>query len=300
MNTDYYKALLKVVETGSISKAAEQLGYTQSGISHIINKLEKQFDIQLLYRNRSGVTVTEKAQQLLPMMESVVQAENVLMQAVKEKAGEKTTPVRIAMIHTAAVFWLPSILKDLKEQNPAFEFEIVEKAKYPEIEKALMEGEADCGFTADTGSPNLTLIPLFRDEYFVVMPEGHPLTSCRSISPEQLKTCPFIIPEDASNNKELAQMFSQLELKQATKQEMTVNTLDDSVTLSMVEQGWGISIVSRMMIELMKRDVEIRRLDKRMYRTVGLVLAKDAQHSQAVRAFVDFVYSWFEKNNQQE
>ena len=55
MNLQKYMALVKTVEYGSFTKAAEMLNYSQSGISRMINDLEKEWKVTLLERGRSGV-----------------------------------------------------------------------------------------------------------------------------------------------------------------------------------------------------------------------------------------------------
>lgn len=49
-----YEVFLKVVELGSLTRAAEVLGFTQSGISHTLSSLEHEFGFPLLVRSRSG------------------------------------------------------------------------------------------------------------------------------------------------------------------------------------------------------------------------------------------------------
>lgn len=58
MSINKYEIFLKVVELGSLTKAADVLGFTQSGISHTISSLEMEFGFALLIRNRSGVKLT--------------------------------------------------------------------------------------------------------------------------------------------------------------------------------------------------------------------------------------------------
>ena len=58
MSLQKYAALLKTVELGSISLAAEQMGYTQSAVSRMILDLEKEWGVELLYRSRAGVTAS--------------------------------------------------------------------------------------------------------------------------------------------------------------------------------------------------------------------------------------------------
>ena len=54
MSLQKYTALLKTVELGSISRAAEEMGYTQSAVSRMIADLEEQWGLDLLRRSRAG------------------------------------------------------------------------------------------------------------------------------------------------------------------------------------------------------------------------------------------------------
>lgn len=62
-----YMAFVKTVECGSFTKAAEQLSYSQSGISRMINDLEKEWKVVLLERSKSGVKLTSSGMKLLLM-----------------------------------------------------------------------------------------------------------------------------------------------------------------------------------------------------------------------------------------
>ena len=56
---DRYEIFLKVCETGSFSKAAEALNYTQSGISQMMAGLEEELGVQLFARVKRGVSLTD-------------------------------------------------------------------------------------------------------------------------------------------------------------------------------------------------------------------------------------------------
>lgn len=65
MNIQKYVAFSKTVEYSSFTKAADILNYTQSGISRMINDLEKGWGVSLLERSRSGVQLTSDGLKLL-------------------------------------------------------------------------------------------------------------------------------------------------------------------------------------------------------------------------------------------
>lgn len=65
-----YIALLKVIEVGSFTKAADLLGYTQPALSQMIASLEKELSIKILYRSRYGIRLTPEGERLYPSYQS--------------------------------------------------------------------------------------------------------------------------------------------------------------------------------------------------------------------------------------
>ena len=85
-----YMAFVKTVECGSFTKAAEQLSYSQSGISRMINDLEKEWKVVLLERSKSGVKLTSSGMKLLPYAERVCREYEKLQLEVDELQGLKS------------------------------------------------------------------------------------------------------------------------------------------------------------------------------------------------------------------
>ena len=71
VNIQKYLAFLKTVEYGSFTKAAEVLNYSQSGISRMIQDLEKEWKISLLERGKGGVRLTSDGYKILPYAKRV-------------------------------------------------------------------------------------------------------------------------------------------------------------------------------------------------------------------------------------
>lgn len=78
---DRYEIFLKVCETGSFSKAAEALNYTQSGISQMMATLEEELEVQLFARVNRGVTLTDNGTRLLPYIREMANQKARLRQA---------------------------------------------------------------------------------------------------------------------------------------------------------------------------------------------------------------------------
>ena len=87
MDTKKLEALLTAVELGSFTRAAEVLGYTQSGLTHMMNSLEKDIGFTVLLRGRSGVRLTPAGQRILPLVRDCLTSTAALEREI-------STPIR--------------------------------------------------------------------------------------------------------------------------------------------------------------------------------------------------------------
>lgn len=92
MNLQKYMAFVKTVETGSFTKAALALRYSQSGISRMIADLESEWGVSLLERGRGGVRLTSDGLRLLPYAKSVLLEYQKLQAQLGELSGLQTRP----------------------------------------------------------------------------------------------------------------------------------------------------------------------------------------------------------------
>ena len=66
MNISKYKVLLTAVDMGSFSAAAQKLGYTQSGLTHMMNALETELGFSILQRGYYGIKLTPGGESFMP------------------------------------------------------------------------------------------------------------------------------------------------------------------------------------------------------------------------------------------
>ena len=95
MNIQKHMAFVKTVEYGSFTKAAEILNYSQSGISRMINDLEKDWNVTLLERGKAGVKLTSDGLRLLPYAKNVCSEYEKLLMQVDEINGLQSGLIRI-------------------------------------------------------------------------------------------------------------------------------------------------------------------------------------------------------------
>lgn len=290
MNTEYYRILQRTIEIGNITKAAELLGYTQSGISRIISKVEEELGTSIVIRNRTGIELCEHAKPLIETISKIVELENQLCQISDNIRKDANNTIRIATFRTAAVEIIPQLIKGYCEVDPLIHFEITERGRFSYVEEELQSGRADLAFTADFACADAGFLPLVRDYYYAVLPERHPLCREKLITAQMLSAYPFLISDAAEENGVLrsyiASFHDQSEL-------VHMKMLDDSMTVSMVEKGLGISIVAGAFLQGITKKVVIRPLAEEFYRTIGIVRAPNAPENETVEQFIRFVQRAF-------
>jgi DNA-binding transcriptional LysR family regulator len=283
LNIQKYEAFLKTVEYGSLTKAARELGYTQSAISHMLNALEKEWGVTLLTRDRSGVGITSDGLQLLPLIRNICNANRELITKIGELHGLESGIIRIGTFTSVSVHWLPNMIKTFQSEYPKIDFELLH-GDYTEIENWIMEGRADCGFLRLPTRAGLESIFLEQDRLMVILPEQHPLADCEHFPISKLSDEPFILEVGSEN--EITEIFK----ANGIRPNVRFTARDEYAIISMVESGLGISIMPELVLHRTPYKIVKKELDTPAYRKLGIVL-KDTRHaSPAVKRFLDYLH----------
>ena len=111
MNIRKYAAFVRAVELGSLSKAAEELGYTQSGMSHMMQSLEDEVGFPLMVRTSTGILPNREGELLLPVIRQLLNTSETLEQYIAKVKGVDTGRIRIAAYASVETYWLPKIIR---------------------------------------------------------------------------------------------------------------------------------------------------------------------------------------------
>lgn len=282
-NLQKYQALLKTVECGSFTKAAEALGYTQSSISKMIADLEQEWHVSLLERSRGGVLLTAEGMSLLPYAQSLVNDYRILQERVAELNGLQQGLIRIGVFSSVATHWMPKIIQAFQKDYPGIQYELL-LGDYTEIENWITEGRVECGFLRLPTRDEFETISLLRDELVLVLPKKHPLAELKCIPPVELNGQPFMLLEHGGKT-EVSEFLELHGLKPSVR----FTTWDDYAILSMVECGLGIAILPRLILQRIPYDVEIRSFTEPYYREIALALPCRKNTSAVVKRFVEYL-----------
>ena len=293
VSVNKYQMFLKTVECGSFSKAAVEMSFTQSAVSHAVQALENELNITLLSRNRGGVVLTADGRALLPRIEKLCAAHHELMQSAAELNGMDAGFVRVATFSSVSAQWLPSILKSFGERYPNIEFEVVTGDYYGQSEDWILQGKVDCGFLRLPSVKHLQTYALYRDELQVILPCGHPLADSDPFPAASLSTEPFIFLEEGQDYEISAALD-----KMGIRPNVKYTAREDRTMLAMVSKGLGISLLPELMVRHSPYPVVACRAPERFYRNIGIAVKDKKALSAATRRFVDYVRGWVAENGE--
>jgi len=283
MNIQKYMAFIKTVECGSLTKAAMALGYTQSGISHMINDLETEWGFALLDRKSSGIRITSDGMKILPHVQNVCNYHMKLLTEIEELHGLKTGLIRIGTFSSVATHWLPNIIKLFQKDYPNIEFELL-LGDYTEIESWIIEGRVDCGFLILPTKPELESIFLEQDRLLVILPENHPMADCDKFPLKGLLEEPFMLLEKGGKS-EISEIFASHNIIP----NVHYTTWDDYAIMSMVECGLGISILPELILKRIPYRIVKKELEIPAHRKIGLAVKNSKTASLAVKSFMKYL-----------
>lgn len=289
MVTGKYEVLYKTVSLGSLTKAAAELGITQSAVSHTVSSLEQELGFTLLNRGRGGLSLTAEGEKIFPIIKKIVDAEAELQRTAAELAELKTGMIRVGTFTSVAVNWIPGIIKSFGADHPNVEFRVL-SGDYNDVEKWIETKSVDVAFVALPPAPRCEYLPLMEDRLLAVLPENHPMAGRDKFPVTSFRGEPFLTlleQSDADSRRPLEAAGVQPDIKLSSK--------DDYALIAMVENGLGITIMPELLLKGRSSRVVTLELDPPASRTIALAIPAGEKASPATRSFVQYTVDWIKK-----
>ena len=284
-----YEILNKLSEVQSFTKTADDLGLTQSAVSHAITSLEKEFDFPLVNRSRSGVSLTSVGETLLQTIRKVLHYYEKVQQEASNIKGITKGTIKIGVFSSVSSNWLPEILKQMQERYPNVRIELME-GNYFEIEQWLLSGIIDCGFLNVTESKQFYVIPLKRDRLLCIVSEESNLYNHSTVSLKELEKEPFIMPAYGGNH-DVKRIFEENQVQPNVRFEL----MEENAIMSMVAHHLGISILPEMVLQPLLPQLRAIPLEVDSYRSISLVTRDNL--SPATKKFAEMTKSWLSEQS---
>lgn len=162
---------VKIAELKSVSRAAETLDLTQSGISRQLASLEAYVGKPLFSRTGRGVELTDAGEKLLAAAKPSYAIIDEALDTIRDKEGVTQGHVRLAVIHTLSYYFMADVVAEFISQHEKVNLSLMGRSS-PDVVALVESGKADIGFVYDSAvdSAGLVSTPLFEDEMCVIAP----------------------------------------------------------------------------------------------------------------------------------
>ena len=278
-----YEIILDVCETHSISRTAEKLNYTQSAISQAIRSYEKELGFPLFKRSKSGMDLLLGTEEIIESLRIICQEENRINRLATKLSGLDTGLIRIGTIQSISYHWLPDILKKFSESYPNINFELTVDG-FSALKEKLHSGELDCIFVSRYSMPDAAFIPVGTDELMLVTPLDHPLATKEEISLSDINNENFILSSDGLDY-EMGNVFAMNNITPKIRYRLN----EDFATLKMVETGFGITVLPRLLLTDAPFQVCVRSFSGHYTRVLGAAYLENVSAAPATLRFLEYI-----------
>lgn len=283
MDAKKVQALLAAVDLGSLTSAASELGYTQSGLTHMMNSLETELGLTLLLRGKSGVRLSPAGQELLPELRSLADAADALDLAAEQLRQRSCSTLRLGAYSSIARHWVPQIMAEYRKVCPDTQVSLIMDGLV-ELYSAVRDDQLDCIMTSydESLAQGFGWIPLWEDELVAVLPESFPLEG--DVMPvERFDESQFLMPSQGADTYILP-IFAASPRKIGPH--IITTNLDDESIVSMVEHGLGVSLLSRLVVKGMSYQVKIVPISPKYFRSLGIIVSEKRMHDKNIRRLI--------------
>ena len=282
MESKKLEALLMAVDLGSFTKAAEVLGYTQSGLTHMMNSLEKEVGFTLLERGRSGVRLTEEGERIAPAVREFLQANARLDSVIEQVASSRTEIIRVSAYASIAMHGLPGIIQRFREECPDVDVDI-RMADHVDVPYELLaQGKMDAILVSPQDEGQYEWVHLADDPMFAVLPKDFDTQGMTAFPLAAFEARDFIMPSQGFD-KDIMRIFNRI----GVKPHILPTWVDDPTVISMVSHGLGVSMMTELTVRGRTDGVKLLPVEPASSRELGLAVRSLDAASDGLRHFID-------------
>lgn len=285
------RCFLATYEQGSLTGAAEQLGYAQPSVSEQIRALEKSVGTELFRRVGRGVVPTTVADSLRPHAERTLAAAEEARRAVASVTALETGTIRFGMFGTARLYAGAGLVADVLARHPGVRVELIGQNS-TDVQEDLRRGRIEAAMIAvpTVSSEGMQVRPVARDELVYISNDAEKLAS--PVTAQRLAQASLVMPETTwratdSTRTVLRQMLHGTGRNPQTRIEVE----DVETAVELVGMGLADSVIPRgaaeQLLARLAPGAGWVRLRPRQYDTLAIVHRAGATLSPAARLMIE-------------
>ena len=280
---------LKTAETLNFRKTADELGYTQAGVSYIISTMEEELGLPLFIREYGGVKLTSEGRALLPQFRELAAAERLLKDRVDDLKNLDAGEIRVLVFYSISLHWIPEILERFHRDYPNIRVRLISCDETLPAQEMARRREVDCGFFVLPVSDDLEVIPVMDELMKASFAPEHPAAKLSRFPVADLDRYPFI---HLTRDTEVAEIFRAYH--KAPKVSFTSE--NDLSALAMVSKNLGYCINSSILLEDIPYPLVSLEFDEPISRTIGIGARSLRECPKAARMFMKYALDWLQEH----
>jgi DNA-binding transcriptional LysR family regulator len=285
------RCFLATYETGSLTAAAEQLGYAQPSVSEQIRALEKTLQTTLFRRVGRGVVPTTVADSLRPHAEATLAAAEEARRAVASVTALETGTIRFGMFGTARLYAGAGLVADVLARHPGVRVELIGQNSM-DVQEDLRRGRIEAAMIAVTAveSEGMEVTPVARDELVYISADPEAIQS--PVSAQRLAAASLVMPETTWRATDSTRIVLRQMLHETGRNPQTRIEVEDVETaVELVGLGLADSVIPKGAVEQLLPRLAPKAgfvsLRPRQFDTFAIVHRAGATLSPAARLMIE-------------
>ncbi len=186
MNFNQLNYFIELVRHRNFSAAANAIGVSQPALSLQIQKLEEEYEFQLIDRTKKPLALTTEGERFYEKALEIVQLVDDLEKLSLDMESKIEGKLRVGIIPTLSPYLVPLFLDELQGHHPNLQLQ-VEERKTEDIIDMLAHNELDLGIiSTPVKSKNIGFVPLFYEKFFLYISSRHLFYHHDEIDPDDL------------------------------------------------------------------------------------------------------------------
>jgi DNA-binding transcriptional LysR family regulator len=292
MDLRQMEVFLGVIEHGTVTRAAEKLYVSPGAVSLQLQNLARELQTQLFVRSGKNIVPTPAALRLAEHAREVMKKIREIRQDFGNSPALDRRPFHFASGATTLIYRLSGPLRTLRKTYPDADVHVT-VAPTEKIVSGLLDRRFDLGLISlPVDNPNLTILPLFEEEFLVIRPSHDRAAADRPIATvdaSEIAKAPFLLfPADSNMREMIDRFFAELGIEPW----VTMEADDTEVMKRMVESGFGYSILPQFALAGRgHRFQKLRVAGKRVVRQQALAMAKSPFPRALTQAVAKLLHS---------
>src|SRR5690606_5332577 len=232
----------------NVSATAQALYTSQPGISKQIRMLEDELGVDIFARSGKHLThVTPAGQAILRLAGEILQQVESIKRVAHEFRDETRGELSIATTHTQARYALPPVIRAFTERFPDVSLHMHQGTPM-QISEMAANGTVDFAIATEALDlfSDLVMMPCYRWNRTVVVPQGHPLTKVKSLTLETLVEYPLVTYTFGfTGRSKLDEAFR----SRGLTPKVVFTAADADVIKTYVRLGMGVGIIAHMALD---------------------------------------------------